>query len=67
VTAETERATLPDLTIERIETVAMRVPLDRVYKGSHYPASAAAAISAAAAAAVRMRCTVWVMAPEDAG
>lgn len=27
---------LPDLTIERIETVAVRVPLDRVYKGSHY-------------------------------
>jgi len=27
---------LPDLTIDRIETVAMRVPLDRVYKGSHY-------------------------------
>jgi hypothetical protein len=28
--------TLPDLTIVRIETVAVRVPLDRVYKGSHY-------------------------------
>jgi len=27
---------LPDLTIVRIETVAVRVPLDRVYKGSHY-------------------------------
>ncbi len=27
---------LPDLTIERIETVAVRVPLDRVYRGSHY-------------------------------
>ena len=27
---------LPDLTIERIETVPIRVPLDRVYKGSHY-------------------------------
>jgi len=27
---------LPDLTIERIETVAVRVPLDKVYKGSHY-------------------------------
>ncbi len=29
-------ATVPDLRIERIETVAVRVPLDRVYKGSHY-------------------------------
>jgi hypothetical protein len=29
----------PDLTIERIETVALRVPLDRVYKGSHYSMS----------------------------
>jgi len=27
---------LPDLTIVKIETVAVRVPLDRVYKGSHY-------------------------------
>ena len=27
---------LPDLRIERIETTAVRVPLDRVYKGSHY-------------------------------
>ena len=27
---------LPDLRIERIETTAIRVPLDRVYKGSHY-------------------------------
>jgi D-galactarolactone cycloisomerase len=27
---------LPDLRIERIETVPVRVPLDRVYKGSHY-------------------------------
>lgn len=34
--SQAEAATLPDLTIERIETVAMRVPLDRVYKGSHY-------------------------------
>lgn len=28
--------TLPDLTIEEIETVLVRVPLDRVYRGSHY-------------------------------
>lgn len=27
---------LPDLRIERIETIPIRVPLDRVYKGSHY-------------------------------
>jgi len=27
---------LPDLTIRRIETVAIRVPLGRVYSGSHY-------------------------------
>lgn len=27
---------VPDLTIERIETAAIRVPLDRVYRGSHY-------------------------------
>jgi D-galactarolactone cycloisomerase len=27
---------VPDLTIERIETVPIRVPLDRVYRGSHY-------------------------------
>lgn len=26
----------PDLTIESIETIPIRVPLDRVYKGSHY-------------------------------
>ena len=26
----------PDLTITRIETVPIRVPLDRVYRGSHY-------------------------------
>lgn len=31
-----EQIALPDLTIERIETVAVRVPLDRVYQGSHY-------------------------------
>lgn len=31
-----EQQQLPDLTIVRIETVAVRVPLDRVYKGSHY-------------------------------
>jgi len=29
-------AAAPDLRIERIETVPIRVPLDRVYKGSHY-------------------------------
>lgn len=29
-------AAVPDLRIERIETVPVRVPLDRVYKGSHY-------------------------------
>lgn len=29
-------AQLPDLTIERIETVAIRVPLARIYHGSHY-------------------------------
>lgn len=29
-------ARVPDLRIERIETVPVRVPLDRVYKGSHY-------------------------------
>lgn len=29
-------ASLPDLRIERIETIPLRVPLDRVYKGSHY-------------------------------
>lgn len=27
---------VPDLTIERIEITAIRVPLDRVYRGSHY-------------------------------
>lgn len=27
---------LPDLTIERVETVLVRVPLTRVYRGSHY-------------------------------
>jgi L-alanine-DL-glutamate epimerase-like enolase superfamily enzyme len=27
---------VPDLRIERIETIPVRVPLDRVYKGSHY-------------------------------
>lgn len=27
---------VPDLHIERIETIPIRVPLDRVYKGSHY-------------------------------
>jgi L-alanine-DL-glutamate epimerase-like enolase superfamily enzyme len=27
---------IPDLRIERIETIPLRVPLDRVYKGSHY-------------------------------
>lgn len=30
---------LPDLRIERIETIPIRVPLDRVYKGSHYQMS----------------------------
>ncbi len=29
-------AAIPDLTIERIETIAIRVPLDRVFAGSHY-------------------------------
>ncbi len=28
--------TLPDLTVTAIETTMVRVPLDRVYKGSHY-------------------------------
>ena len=27
---------VPDLRIERIETIPIRVPLDRVYQGSHY-------------------------------
>lgn len=36
MTQDPGAAALPDLTIERIETVAVRVPLDRVYKGSHY-------------------------------
>ena len=31
-----EALALPDLTIEQIETVLVRVPLDRVYRGSHY-------------------------------
>ena len=31
-----EDSILPDLTIESIETTMIRVPLDRVYKGSHY-------------------------------
>lgn len=30
---------MPDLRIERIETIPVRVPLDRVYKGSHYQMS----------------------------
>ena len=30
---------VPDLTIEQIETVQVRVPLDRVYRGSHYQMS----------------------------
>lgn len=29
-------ARAPDLTIERVETIPIRVPLSRVYKGSHY-------------------------------
>lgn len=33
---ETPCSDVPDLTIERIETTAIRVPLDRVYQGSHY-------------------------------
>lgn len=37
LTAQPGEATaLPDLTIVRIETVPIRVPLDRVYQGSHY-------------------------------
>jgi D-galactarolactone cycloisomerase len=37
VTAQPATAfALPDLTIEEIETVLVRVPLDRVYRGSHY-------------------------------
>lgn len=35
-TGASTAAPLPDLTIERIETVAIRVPLERVYHGSHY-------------------------------
>lgn len=31
-----EGAKLPDLTIESVDTTMIRVPLDRVYKGSHY-------------------------------
>lgn len=27
---------LPDLTVTRVETIPVRVPLDRVYQGSHY-------------------------------
>ena len=34
-----EQGGLPDLRIERIETVPVRVPLDQVYKGSHYKMS----------------------------
>jgi D-galactarolactone cycloisomerase len=34
VTASTQP--VPDLRIERIETIPVRVPLDRVYQGSHY-------------------------------
>jgi len=33
---EPSPTTVPDLRIERIETIPLRVPLDRVYKGSHY-------------------------------
>jgi D-galactarolactone cycloisomerase len=37
IAAATEATTArPDLTIERIETVAVRVPLERIYQGSHY-------------------------------
>jgi D-galactarolactone cycloisomerase len=36
VVVTSARAAVPDLRIERIETVPVRVPLDRVYKGSHY-------------------------------
>jgi D-galactarolactone cycloisomerase len=37
VTAQpVEALALPDLTIEEIETVLVRVPLDQVYRGSHY-------------------------------
>lgn len=36
ITAMVDGSPLPDLTIERIETVPVRVPLGRVYKGSHY-------------------------------
>lgn len=33
---ELASTTVPDLRIERIETIPIRVPLDRVYRGSHY-------------------------------
>ncbi len=36
VSTEGTTSPLPDLRIERIETIPIRVPLDRVYKGSHY-------------------------------
>ena len=36
VSTEGTPSPLPDLRIERIETIPIRVPLDRVYKGSHY-------------------------------
>jgi L-alanine-DL-glutamate epimerase-like enolase superfamily enzyme len=36
VSTEGTKSPLPDLRIERIETIPIRVPLDRVYKGSHY-------------------------------
>jgi D-galactarolactone cycloisomerase len=36
VSTEGTKSLLPDLQIERIETIPIRVPLDRVYKGSHY-------------------------------
>jgi D-galactarolactone cycloisomerase len=36
VSTEGTKSLLPDLRIERIETIPIRVPLDRVYKGSHY-------------------------------
>src|SRR5690625_5008433 len=35
-TGASTAAPLPDLTIERIETIPIRVPLERTYHGSHY-------------------------------
>ena len=32
----TDGSQLPDLTITSIDTTMVRVPLDKVYKGSHY-------------------------------